>query len=264
MHKIQLLGCRLSIVLFISITFISCVSVTPSIPANAMESAQTVDIYIGHPQHPLVYQRQAKGAKTGALIAGVLGILVAETISRSTHKKWEEPGRRIAAHLKGLDHAAQLEELLRQNLDQTEIKYNIYRVDELHDIFQRNEVIKNILESTKADIVIALSYDYSLQQGFDLHISGHSEAYAASDLTEQFADTKQRIVYRLLDDMVFMEDGHFTAVSPDEMADVIIEADARVVSEQLDNATQRVAAEVISLLGHSAAGNHTAQYNSGR
>jgi len=258
MLKLRKSGCRTSIILFIAVTFISCASISPSIPSNALQAVKRVDIYVGHPRVPLVYQRQVKGAKAGAMLGGLVGILVAETISRSTNTKWEESGKRIAAHLEHLDHINLLEQDLNKGLARSGVEYNIHRVDELHDLFQRDEIIENILQFSEADIVVVLSYDYLLQQGFDLHVSGHSEIYAVSDYMRRFADSNNRIVYRLIDD-TFLLDKHVPgAGTPESIASILMDAETTSLNQQLELASQHVSTEVIAMMGQPV-GKHATQ-----
>lgn len=231
------------------IVFTSCATTTPRIPGDAMKAIRSVEIHIGHPQRPLVYQRAVKGAKTGAVVAGMVGILVAEMVSLGVNTQWEGPGNEITQKLDGYDHMAALEKELAVYFDRAGVEYTIHRSEALSDIFARPEKIEEILETSTADAVIMLAYDYRLEQGFDVHLLGVSEVYAVSEKARRFADDRKVIVNRLLDHVEPLENDTFRGKTPEQLADAIIASDGIVIRQNLGKASKKAAASVASLLG---------------
>ena len=249
MHEFWVKGYRLFIVFFITVIFISCATTTPRVSDDAMQAIKSVEIYIGHPQQPLVYQRAVKGAKTGAVIAGMVGILVAEVVSVGVNTRWEEPGRKVVQKLSDYDHMAALENEIRPYFDKAGVSYTIHRSEALSDIFTRHEKIEDIIENSTADAIVVLAYDYRLQQGFDVHLSGVSEVYAVSENAQRFADERHVIVNRLLDHVELLEKDQMEEETPEQLAEAIIASDAVVIRQGLAKASKKAAASVASLLG---------------
>jgi|GEM_PF-4461698 len=249
MHDFFSKGYRLAFMFFFTVAFISCATTTQRVSEDAMQAIKTVEIYIGHPQQPLVYQRAVKGARTGAVIAGMVGILIAEAVSMGVNTQWEGPGNKVVQSLSDFDHMALLENDLKQTFDKAGIGVTIHRSKALSDIFTRPEKIEEILEDSTADAVVVLSYDYRLRQGFDVQLLGASEVYAVSEQALRFADERKLIVNRLLDNVELVEKEQFDAKTPDQLANAIIASDAEVIREGLTNSSKKVAASVASLLG---------------
>jgi hypothetical protein len=246
--------CRLFVVFFISVFFISCATTTTRVSEDAMQAISSVDVYIGHPQQPLVYQRAVKGAKTGAVIAGMMGILVAEVISMGVNSRWEASGQKVAQDLSDYDHIAALEYEIRSYFDSAGVGYRIHRSPALNDVFARPEKIEEILEASTADAVVVLSYNYQLQQGFNLQLSGLSEVYAVSEEAQRFADERKVIVNRMLDHIELLEKDSLEGETPEQLAEAIIDSDSAIIRQSLSNAGKQAAASVATLLGIESLG----------
>lgn len=249
MHEFLVKGYRLFIVFLITVIFISCATTTARVSDDAMQAIKSVEIYIGHPQQPLVYQRAVKGAKTGAVIAGMVGILVAEVVSVGVNTRWEEPGNKVVQNLSDFDHVAALENEIKTYFDRAGVSYSIHRSEALNDIFTRYEKIEDIIENSTADAIVVLSYDYRLQQGFDVHLSGVSEVYAVSENAQRYADERNVIVNRLLDHVELLGKGKVEGETPEQLANAIIASDAAVIRHGLTKASKKAAESVATLLG---------------